>query len=268
LTSAAVGPPDGRTRASAKPASRFDIIERSRLIRDLLNLYGADPDVQRDLELLGELADTVPGVPPLLAGSSPQANAYRTERDALAATYGLDRIPPVSRDRDPFGFPCLQPSGVDFLDRWCARRYDGRPLPPSRLGDAAGYFGELPAVSIAVQADWELAGNRAETRTDFVRRVNAMLKHQIDAGLRAHRQAGRTFGGPPPTRRDVHLRWLFERLRYSGTRGQYPKIAHAAALRGELPTDADPESAEFEVTRAVTTLGDALGVRVRSRKER
>lgn len=259
----AVDAPD----ASARTASKFDIIERGRLMRSLLNFFGSDPEFAQDLEHLGELSDQVPGVSPeCWDGPSPEAQAYRDARDRLGSTYGLARIPRVPWDRDPFGYPCFQPSGLDFVQGWCARRRGPRPLAASALGDAAGYFGEVPSVPISIKDEWQLAGREAETQSEFVARVHRALTQQINDGLRNYRRRGRAFGGPPRARRDVHLRWLFERLRYAGKRGQYPQIAKAALQRGE-PRSQDLEHAKSEVTRAVTTLGDALGLRVRRREE-
>ena len=252
--------------ASARVASKFDIIERGRLMRSLLNFFGSDPVFARDLKRLGELSDKVPGASPnCWDGPSPEAQDYRDTRDALVSTYGLDRIPQVPWDRDPFGHPFFQPSGPEFVQGWCARWRGARPLPPIELGDAAGYGGEIPTVRISITAEWHLSGRDVETRAAFVRGMHGALTQQIDAGLRLYRAKGRAVGGPRVRRRDVHLRWLFERLRYGGKRGQYRQIAKAAALRGELRRTKDPEDQESEVTRAVTALGDALGLRVRRR---
>jgi hypothetical protein len=220
-----------------------------------MNLYGSDSDVARDLKGLARVADRVADLQRVDQDLSPEARSYLNELDGLTRRYGLDALPGVHFTRDPWGFDFVQPSGKDFVHGWCFKRRTERPLEPEQLGDGAGYAGELPTVAVTIREKW--APTR-ESRQDFRARVNQAIVAQMEAGLSRLRSEGYRFGGPPVEVRDVHLRWLFERMRHRG-RMTYREIAGSARERNEHVPD-DIEDAARSVRKAVTALASYLGV--------
>jgi hypothetical protein len=233
---------------------------------ELMNLYGSDPPFAHELEQLGATADRVAKLDSdLRQDPSPESKAYLERLDDMSSRYGLNLLPSVELDRDPWGFPFHQPSGKDFIHAWCFKRRGPRSLPPERLGEAAGYSGEVPTVQVKVDAEWEPT---RESRQEFRRRVARRIAEQIDAGLNQRRTHGYTFGGRRPSKRAAaHLRWLFERMRFRGKDGLYAEISKRAEARGELSPSGrvDPEDAEAEVVKAVTALADSIGITIRER---
>jgi len=233
---------------------------------ELMNLYGGDPEFAQGLVQIGTFADRVARLDAdLRQDPSPEAKAYLERLDDMIDRYGLNLLPTVKLDLDPWGLPFHQPSGKDFVHGWCFKRRGPRPLPPERFGEAAGYSGEVPTVQVKVDADWETT---RESRQEFRRRLDRLIKEQIDAGLEQRREHGYKFGGRRPSERtSVHLRWLFERMRFRGKNGRYMEISMRAGARAELSPYglADPENAEAEVVKAVTALADSIGVKIRER---
>ena len=240
---------------------RPDIEERGRLVAALLTLYGKDEEIARDLESLGALSDPVTDLRAVDEDQSPQATAYRSALDAFVLRYGLNLLPSVPLDKDPFGEDMWQPSGKAFVHGWCFKRRTPVALPAEQLGRAAGYAGVIPKVRVSIDLEWEpTRESRAEARA----RLEQIITSQLDAGLAGLRSEGYRFDGRPADLRDEHLRWLFERMRSCGRR-TYAEIAKAAQDRKEHVSD-DPEDAARWVRKAVSALANYLGVRLPTAK--
>jgi hypothetical protein len=233
---------------------------------ELMNLYGGDPEFAQELVQIGAFADRVARLDTdLRQDPSPEAKAYLKRLDDMTDRYGLNLLPTVKLDLDPWGLPFHQPSGKDFIHGWCFKHRGPRPLPPERFGEAAGYSGEVPTVQVKVDAEWETT---RESRQEFRRRIDRLTNKQIDAGLEQRRERGHTFGGRRPSKRtSVHLRWLFERMRFRGKDGLYAEIRKRAEARSELSPHgrADEDDGEAEVVKAVTALADSIGITIRAR---
>jgi hypothetical protein len=232
---------------------KLSIEERARLVMELMNLYGSDAQFAGELEQLGTLADPLPRLDTdLRQDPSVEERAYLERLDHLDRRYGLHLLPKVAVGDDPMGFPMFQPSGQDFLQGWCLKRRGPRPLPPERLGEAAGYWGSTPTIGVRLDLEWEPT---RESRGDLRRRVDRLVAEQIDGGLSQLRKHGYAFGGRRPSKRfSVHLRWLFE-------------IRKRAKARGELSQHGrkDPDEGKVEVVKAVTALADSIGIAIRER---